>query len=272
MRPDFKKVLCERPRRNGAFTYHDLRAKQGRGDLDDLPACQGISRPYQAGHWSFGKEFSDLIGPLHRFFQSRVGQRYDDVWSELCEHLGAGTTIDQHLKLHARQEVETETFLVDGEVRVRRFYGPPRKPDGLYVDPRDGRIHRAPDEPRRGPGPVWLDGVAYDIEEDGVLYPRPGWRPVRSGKKPPAFPRKIFGPEKEAVQVDGLWYWVVFATVHEPTVQRRLVKGELRETVVRYHGTDFVTGQTVSAGRYRAAKRQMASRDLRRNRLVNAVT
>jgi hypothetical protein len=108
------------------------------------------------------------------------------------------------------------------------------------------------------------------IEEDGVLYPRPGWRPVRSGKKPPAFPRKIFGPEKEAVQVDGLWYWVVFATVHEPTVQRRLVKGELRETVVRYHGTDFVTGQTVSAGRYRAAKRQMVSRDLRRNRLVNA--
>jgi hypothetical protein len=54
-----------------------------------------MSRPYQAGHWSFGKEFSDLIGPLSRFFQSRVGQRYDDVWSELCEHLGAGTTVDR---------------------------------------------------------------------------------------------------------------------------------------------------------------------------------
>jgi hypothetical protein len=270
MRPDFKKVLCERPRTNGAFTYHDLRAKQGRGDLEDLPACQGMSRPYRAAHWSFGKEFSDLIGPLRRFFQSRVGQRYDDVWSELCEHLGAGTTVDQHLKLHARQEVEAETFVIDGEVCVRGFYGPPRKPSGLYVDPRDGRIRRAPDEPRRGPGPVWRDGIAHDIEENGVLYPRPGWQPVRSSRTPPAFPRKILGLEKEAVQVDGLWYWVVFATVPEPTVERRLVKSALRETVVHYHGIDFVTGQTLSAGRYRAGKRQMASRELRRNRLANA--
>jgi hypothetical protein len=269
MRADFKKVLCERPRRNRAFTYHDFRARQGRGDLDDLPAGQGMSRPYQAGHWSFGKEFSDLIGPLSRFFQSRVGQRYDDVWSELCEHLGAGTTVDQHLKLHARQEVETKTFLVGEEVCVRGYFGP-RKPDGLYVDPRDGRIHRAPDQPRRGPDPVWRDGIAYDIGEDGVLYPRPGWQPSRSRRTPPAFPRKIVGPEKEAVQIDGLWYWVVFATVPEPTVERRFVKGELRETVVHHNGIDFVTGQTVSAGRYRAGKRQMASRDLRRNRLVNA--
>ncbi len=92
-----------------------------------------------------------------------------------------------------------------------------------------------------------------------MLYPRPGWKPVRSGRTPPAFPRKIVGPEKEAVQVDSLWYWVVFATVPEPTVERRLVKGELRETVVHHHGIDFVTGQTASAGRYRAGKRQMAA-------------
>jgi hypothetical protein len=36
------------------------------------------------------------------------------------------------------------------------------------------------------------------------------------------------------------------------------------------HEFDFVTGEAVAAGRYRADKRQMASRDLRRYRLVNA--
>src|SRR5277367_6788424 len=115
MRPDFKKVLCERPRRGGAFTYHDFRARQRRGDLGDLPANQGMGRPYGR---SFGKEFSDLIGPLRRFFQSRVGQRWNDVWSELCAHVNGGTTIDQHLKIHACQEVETETFVADGKVYV----------------------------------------------------------------------------------------------------------------------------------------------------------
>jgi hypothetical protein len=267
MRPDFRKVLCERPRRGGAFTYHNFRARQRRGDLDDLPANQGMGRPYQR---SFGKEFSDLIGPLSRFFQSRVGQRWNDVWSELCVHLNGGTTIGRHLKLHARQEVETETFLVGDEVFVMNVYGHPRKPDGIYLDPRDGRLHRAPDRPRRrGANPVWRDGVGYGLEENGVLRPL-DWYHRHSGRTPSPFLRKIIGPEKEAVQIDGLWYWVVFATVPEPTMERRLEKGELHETVVRHHVVDFVTGEAVAAGRYRADKRQMASRDLRRYRLVNA--
>ena len=53
-------------------------------------------------------------------------------------------------------------------------------------------------------------------------------------------------------------------------MERRLVRGELRESVVDHHGIDFATEQTASAGRYRVGKRQMASRDLQRNRLVNA--
>jgi hypothetical protein len=73
----------------------------------------------------------------------------------------AGMAIIARRITHARQEVETETFLVGEEVCVRGCFGP-RKPDDLCVDPRDGRIHSAPDQPRRGPDAVWRDGIGGD--------------------------------------------------------------------------------------------------------------
>lgn len=105
-----------------------------------------------------------------------------------------------------------------------------------------------------------LDGISYVRGDDDVLRAA---RP--SSKTGNGFSRKIVGPEREAVYVTGCWYWVVFASVPSPT--RVLTSAGYKE--VQHERTDFVTGRAVKAGRYRADKRQMSARDLRRLGLVN---
>lgn len=46
----------------------------------------------------YGKEFSDLLGPLRRFLLSRVGQPWDKVWSEICQVLKGNGVQAQNLE------------------------------------------------------------------------------------------------------------------------------------------------------------------------------
>lgn len=257
MRIDMRKVLTERPRVGSSYTYHDVRARLNVTDPDDLPSHQGMRRPHIER-----KNFSDLLGPLRRFLWSSIGRPWNDVWSEICMHL-SDNTVDSHLKDHVRWEIETETVCVDDVVYSRSRWNGLIIPDGLYVDPRTGLV--CGDAPKRS---VWkpdieqtlvtLDDIVYIKGDDDVLRPR-----SYSHKDNAHYSRKIIGFEREAVYVAGFWYWVVFASVPLPS---RTQDG-LR--VLIFPQIDFVTSKTVREGRYRAAKLQMAARDLRRHGLTN---
>jgi hypothetical protein len=263
MRTDMKKVLTERPRHGHNRSYHDIRARETRLDYDDLPSKEGIRRPYD---WDERKEFSDLLGPLIRFLWSCRGRRWDVVWSEICGQLSNNTT-GAHLKGHVMSEVEIHTYLVDGEVFCRgRYRFGFHLAAGLYVHPITGLLCGNEPQPRDARDPkVVLDGIGYNKGEDGVLRAR-GWNGHYGSKKMTGYSRKIIGFEREAVYVDGFWYWVVFATVPAPDVT---IAENGQKRVVNHVRTDFVTGKTVGEGRYRADKRQMGAPDMRRHGLIN---
>jgi hypothetical protein len=269
MRKDMKKVLTERPRRGHGRCYHDIRASVTRLDYDDLPSKEGIQRCYG---WSERKEFSDLLGPLKRFLWSCRGRRWDEVWSEICGQLSNNTT-GAHLKGHVMSEVEIHTYLdEEGAVRCRgRYIFGSRIVSGLYVHPVTGLLcgnEKKRASYRGAREPYYMqDGIGYRKGDDGVLRPRSSW-PYRHryGNGVPVYSRKIIGAEREAVYIGGFWYWVIFATVPAPDVTVA-ENGEKR--TVNYVRTDFVTGETVRQGRYRADKRQMGAPDLRRHGLIN---
>ena len=259
MRTDMKKVLTERPRIGHDRSYHDIRARMTRINFDDMPTKEGMRRPYSSRDEE-RKEFSDLIGPLRRFLTSCRGRRWDDVWSEICAQLSSNT-VDSHLKDHVLRDVDLHTVMVDGVVFVRSRYRGFIEPDGLYVHPETGLVcgdiqwtrHYRRDY-------VYHDGIAYTPLENGVQHPVGYGLNVRY-----AYDRKLIGPEREAFRVNGIWYWVVFATVPESTM--RTENGYIKVNTIC---TDIVTGKQKNTGeRYRANKRQMSSRDLRRYGLTN---
>ena len=142
MRSDMGKVVTERPRyghanRSKKTGFHVRKYEEGQ--FDDSPKRLPSSRRRQYG-WD-GKEFSDRIGPLRRFLQSRVGRNWNKVFSELSEVLSKKNLPGQHIWQHIWLEVELHCIIgEDGKVYHknssfgRRF----KIFKSLYVHPKTG--------------------------------------------------------------------------------------------------------------------------------------
>jgi len=257
-----KKVLTERPRRGGTYTYNDFRQREKHGDPDLLPSHQGMKRPYG---WET-KDFSDLLGPLRGYLRDCVGRLWDDVYSEISQVVGSGNTVDQHLRDHVMMEVETYTFVVDGHVYAIGHYGRGvHAPDGLYVDPVDG-VLRWWEAPRRKATPQKLiDGLWYYLRDDGIFYPPRRSHALHKGGH---YPLKLIGDDR-AVRIEGIWYWVEMAETPPPVDVEYLDGERVKVRRVFSFRYDFIRCEDVKEGRYAANKRQMSSRDLRKHGLTN---
>ena len=167
-------------------------------------------------------------------------------------------------------ECATDCFVIDGKVYEKRRFGNLREPNGLYVDPRDGLVHCNEDrsywkgkyKPR-----VVVDGLLY-INYGNILYPPKDW--VHPSKQRARYPLKMIG-EQRAMRIDGNWYWISTEEVPAAkTVPYLAGDGTTRYRKVTSPRYDVIHGRWVEEGRYYSGKRQMSSRDLRQNGLVNS--
>lgn len=62
------------------------------------------------------KYFGDNVNPLKRFLNSKVGQNWDKVYSELSKKMDKRSVSGQHLFEHLFQYVEADTTLINGKV------------------------------------------------------------------------------------------------------------------------------------------------------------
>jgi hypothetical protein len=265
-----KKVLCESPRTHSADGYHDVRQKENRGDLEDLPYFQGMRRPYQ----DYTKDFTDHITPLIRYMWSCVGRPYDEVWSEICQTVPNGNLMDQHLLGHARDEIEINTYMVGDEVFCHGTsrYGSIRS-KGLYVDPRDGIIRSSVEDRHSLYGYkdktiyTWHRGYHYVKGEDGILRPATSpWRDPRTNH----MTIKPLDDDTDALLLGGIWYMVTYAQVPPARIVAFIVDGETKRKIVPEQRMDAVLRTNVySDDWYYVTKHQMTSNELRKHGLTN---
>ena len=93
------------------------------------------------------KYFGDNVKPLKRFLNSKVGQNWDKVYSELSGKMDKRSVSGQHLFEHLFQYVETDTAWIDGKVYLsngeKMFRGQWRGGRlQLYVHPVSRILHR----------------------------------------------------------------------------------------------------------------------------------
>jgi hypothetical protein len=158
MRADMAKVIVERPRvgsrqRSKAKGYR--RRLQAEG-LENLPRREGIKRPY--GHNT--KCLNEHLGPLGRYIEAQVGRPWNKVFAEICAFINRNSAVQDHVRDHVFDFVETDVVLVDGV--PHRKAGAGRRPwgkggpleargrwGGFYVCPLSGILKRVK---RRRPG------------------------------------------------------------------------------------------------------------------------
>jgi len=116
MRKDMHKVIITRPRAGGdggkSIPDKGYKKQLQQMGADELPKRESMKTPYRGNR----KEFTDLLGPLHRFLRSRCGQPWDKVYSEVCEHVNLNNNVQKHLLTHLDLYVEKNAKIVDGKL------------------------------------------------------------------------------------------------------------------------------------------------------------
>jgi len=124
MRKDMAKVITECSRGGSSISYRDIRAKYKNEDTENLPKRMGMRKPYG---WE-RKEFGENLNPLYRFIASCVGKKWDDVYSEICQHINKNNTSQNHILQHLYDVLEINTYVgEDGNIYCHADYG--NKPD-----------------------------------------------------------------------------------------------------------------------------------------------
>lgn len=194
MRRDMSKVIVERPRRNGKTgSHHPYRAAKKVNLIEDEEGVLHAADEFTTGSnkapmcakslgWN-RKELNENLSPLWHYLDSQVGRLWDDVYSEVCEHINPNSTVQQHILQHLFQHVDTDTFLcVDGHVydsRDRIVDRSSYRWSNLYVHPITGILCRAKRETReeahkrrqaRQPKLGFLDGEIAFVKMNDVWY------------------------------------------------------------------------------------------------------
>lgn len=122
-------------------------------DKTDTPKTRN-SRPIG---WD-RKEFGENLNPLWRYFQKSVGRNWDAVYSEVCQKMDRRGAVSGHIFDHLWDYVvpAKDVTLVEGKphylgytfngsnLRPIQATGKIRSFRAFWVDPRDGKLKRAP--------------------------------------------------------------------------------------------------------------------------------
>ena len=165
MRPDMKKVIVAKPKAGGGRSSGTAKAAK---ITEESPTREGKSR---IGFDN--KHTSGLYGPIRKFIQSKVGQRWDSVWSEVCENskdkLGS-VLRERILNIVAVKCTidEDGSFLIDGRRWVHYDYYVHPKTNILTKSEQKSRIYPRPAKPSDKPsGKIYtMDGMEYYCHEN----------------------------------------------------------------------------------------------------------
>ena len=212
MKPYFHKELTERPRYGGKYTKkkYAKRSLLVSKTKEELPNNESVRKLHDER-----KGFSDHIKPLYRFLLSNVGRSWNEVHSEISEHIKLSSTVQRHILEHVDGYVETEVEMIDGEPyysRQRSWQRDSRITSSsrytqLYVNPETGILCKAKTEL---PKPRAIDyTLVVDPERPKIQY-RKIYKNISKNRKTDLFV--------------GFWYRLELDHIPELVTETRMTR------------------------------------------------
>lgn len=248
MREDMFKVIVERPRWG---SRHATKTKLR------YDKCEGRSRVTGrrlASEIGYRKSLNENLAPLKRYLHKQVGRRWDDVFSEICQHLDTGSTVKMHVREHLDDFVDRHARRKsDGELWTSQGWGGETKVIDrwveLYVDPDDGRIKQ----------------THALCKKHGVLFARNRWRQARHSRPNTENIIRKAGPLQWHVRLRGVWYLVQLSKKPSCTHGYTLPDASLHEELQTHTWRDHERWSVVY-------KKQLSSKQLKAQNLSNEAT
>lgn len=177
MRKDMSKVIVERERVGGK--YNKSRRKNNT-PYDELPKREGMKK----AHTNL-KSLNENLKPLFRFFQSKIGHKWDKVFSEVCENIKLDSAVQKHVRDHIQDLVRLNVEKREDKkvyTAGTRYHGKFRELTNkeLYVDPDTGilkeyKLKEKKESRKWDYGlsdllKLFKDDKSTLVVEDGVVY------------------------------------------------------------------------------------------------------
>ncbi|MFA6049747.1 MAG: hypothetical protein WC761_00895 [Candidatus Paceibacterota bacterium] len=122
MRPDFKKLLCERERHLG-HNPDDVkgvireRQRDEQQPYEDWAPGRKISlKKTSLGRSRKTKTLNENLNPLKNFLRKSVGRKWDDVYSEINSSCPNDSAVNAHIYQHLFSYVELNPLIIEGEI------------------------------------------------------------------------------------------------------------------------------------------------------------
>jgi hypothetical protein len=148
-------IVIERPRGGMRISLKKVTGfKKQLDKITEDASEDGLFNPYLIKPTNKSKRLSDHLGPLRRFLRSKVGQLWNDVYSELCQRLDTNTMAGQHVIGHLWDYVERHVEIIDGSLysKTSRWYRIPLDRcygDLFYIHPETGILCAVEKAPRK---------------------------------------------------------------------------------------------------------------------------
>ncbi len=225
-------IVIERPRGGTRISQKKLTGfKKELNKITQEASQDGLLSPYLIKSRKKTKWLSDHLGPLRRFLRSKVGQPWNQVYSELCQRLDRNTVTGQHVLDHVWDYVERHVELIDGIA-----------------------YHKSEWKCGQPLGRGWRDDF-YVHPETGILClgPRIPWKPQ---KPQPRTDVVILDDFRQYRLIDDIWYLITFKAF--PCCNEVSVRDVL-QGVITNKDAKTIKGQRV----YAAEKRQCNKKQIK---------
>ena len=225
-------IVIERPRSGMRISLKKLKGYRKRlRKLTEEASEDGLLSPYLIKPRNKSKYLSDHLGPLRRLLRSRVGQPWNDVYSELCQRLDSSTMAGQHVLSHVWDYVERHVELIDGIPYRKPYWGTYRSLENYYRE----QFYVHPET-----------GILCAVEK----------KPRQQKRIQPRTDMVIVDPYHQYRKLKDIWYFVTFEEFPPPPTES--VTDALQGLVFR-RSAECVGGQKM----YAVGKRQCNKKEIR---------
>ncbi|WP_445636430.1 Transposase [Nostoc sp. DSM 114161] len=224
-------IVIERPRCGRRISLKKLSGfKKQLNKLTEEATEDGLFNCYLIKPRNKSKYLSDHLGPLRRFLRSKVGQPWNDVYSELSQRLDAKTMAGQHVIGHLWDYVERYVEIIDGNVYSKPYQGYRNLLAGSYGD----RFYIHPET-----------GILCAVEKT----------PRKQKQKPKQTDVLIVDDRHQYQKLNEIWYLITFEDFPSSTdYVRDVLKGFIHLYAASWHN-----GRRI----YAARKQQCSKKEIR---------
>jgi hypothetical protein len=227
----WSEIVIERPRSGRRISLKKVTGfKKQLQKITEEATEDGLFNPYLIKPTNKSKYLSDHLGPLHRFLRSKVGQPWNDIYSELCQKLDTSTMAGQHVIGHLWDYVERHVEIIDGQVYGKRYRWNRVRLDGIY----DNRFYIHPET-----------GILCAVKKVNR----------QQNQQPEQTDIVIIDNYHQYQKINDIWYLITFADFPPPPTDYVIdvIQGEIHRSAAIYRGKRI----------YAVKKKQCSKKEIR---------